>query len=279
MAKGNPNFGKKQNTFATRELEENKEIIFVLKQSHSKKSTAQHSGFPVAYIISKTGRAPWENPETHRTEMRNIRHIPGLSSIWAHEQPKEYTDSDAKSILIENGILRVNTAEPMTLEYVRAMAKTNTMFYEYNAEDRASKFTQSDELITEARHLVYEHFKTDEGIEAMKLYANTLGIPYGGVAELKAELRMRVDRSPELFIKDLANPLLKKKARIMMAINDGAVKLIANTIQYAKNNETIFTCDLNTDTLSAFTEYCENTDEGKKIYTEIIKKIEQPLTV
>ena len=276
MAKGNPNFGKK-NTFAEREKEEKKEVIFVLKQSNTKKSTAQHSGFPVAYIISKTGRALWKNPDTGSEEMRSIRHVPGLDSIWAHLQPKETTDRDAKSIMIENGILRVNSTEPRTLEYVRAMAQSNNAFYEFDAEKRAVDFTVNDELLTSARHLVYEMFKTDEGIESAKLYARTIGVPFGGIAELKAELRMRVDTNPELFIKDLANPLLKKKAKLMLAVNDGIIKVIANTIQFTKSNETIFTCDLNTDTLTAFTEHCENTDEGKKIYQEIVKKVEEPL--
>lgn len=276
MAKGNPNWAKK-NTFAEREKEEKKEVIFVLKQSSTKKSTAQHTGFPVAYIIAKTGRALWKNPETGREEMRNIRHISGLESIWAHEQPKEYTDRDAKSITIENGILRVSSTEPRTLEYVRAIATTTGSFFEFDSEKRAVDFTVSDELVTSARHLVYEMFKTDEGIEAAKLYAKVLSIPFGGIAELKASLRMRADTNPELFIKDLSNPLLKKKARLMLAVNDDIIKIVANTIQYSNGNETIFTCDLNTDTLTAFTEHCENTEEGKALYKDIVKKIEEPL--
>lgn len=275
--KGNPAWGtKKEVKFADRN--EKKEFLFILKRKTSSSTISEHKGYTPLVLIAGTGNGLWLNPETKEYEQKRVRHVPFEKSIWVHEQADTTKDSDAKSIHFEDGLKRVTSFEKITLEYLRVTQETSNLFEEYNSDKKAIEYSNKDQSMVEAKALIYDFFKTTEGIEMMTLYAEVIGENTNvSPAELKAQLLYKAGVQPDLFLADLSNPLLKKKAKITMAMKEGIVHIQGNTVQY-DDNTPIFTCAINADTLNEFVEHCHNTVEGQKIFETIIKKIEQPLS-
>lgn len=276
--KGNPGWGKREVAkFSDRD--EKKEYLFILKRKTSSSTIQEHKGYTPLVIVAGTGNGLWLNPETGEREQKRVRHVPFEKSIWVHEQAETTKDSDAKSIHFEDGLKRVTSFEKITLEYLRVTQETSNIFEEFSSDKKAVDYASKDQSMVEAKALIYDFFKTTEGIEMMTLYAEVIGENTNvSPAELKAQLLYKAGVQPDLFLADLSNPLLKKKAKITMAMKEGVVHIQGNTVQYA-DNTAIFTCAINSDTLNEFVEHCHNTTEGQKIYETIIKKIEQPLSV
>jgi hypothetical protein len=276
--KGNPAWVKKEVKFSDRTELEKKEFLFILKRKTNSSTISEHKGYTPLVLIAGTGNGLWLNPETKELEQKRVRHVPFEKSIWVHEQAETTKDTDAKSISFEDGLKRVTSYEKITLEYLRVTQHSSNLFEEYNSDKKAIAYSNKDQSMVEAKALIYDFFKTSEGIEMMFLYAETIGENTNvSPAELKAQLLYRAGVSPDLFLSDLANPLLKKKAKITMAIKEGVIHIQGNTVQF-DDNKPIFTCAINSDTINEFVEHCHNTVEGQKIFETIIKKIEQPLS-
>lgn len=179
------------------------------------------------------------NPKTKKRE--RIWLINGADSIWQSDliellKDKEYVKRNRRSLLFENGVCRISTADDRALEFARANTKNvgksrNTSgkwgYYEYDAaaeqQERLKSQMTKIEMVIKAKEMP---------VEKMKKLASFLGIvPYDDLGQLKSEdgirteLMIKADTQPSLFSKYIDSEEVDVAYSVKKAILDAKIDL------------------------------------------------------
>jgi hypothetical protein len=265
MARGNPAF-KKAESFNDRE--ETKEYLFILKNRSKNPPIKGASGYPLRYNILSEVVIPTDKG------MKIIRHVPTEKTIWADDQ-KEGAETRKEKLTFIDGYLRVDGVALRTLEYLRAYPEGT--FYEFDPTAGIKESIENDEIVTKAKGLIYEMFENNLD-EAKDLARATNRIDVNQKASFIQHDMLVWYSNPKNAKQLLADlngkTLIKTKAAVQNLIEEKVISLKGNTVK-GKNGEVIFTNDLNSDLVEAFTEYLHN--KNTKLLEELKEKIKKPL--
>lgn len=216
-----------------------------------------------------------------------IRYIPGENSIFKDEQSRDATDRSCTPIIFEEGLCKVARHEEnlkLFLDLCNANkdakgrdTRKNSMFHLYNPMKTAE--ASYDKELETAKALVYmdDKCKTDEGIQDLIAYAETLMINVSrGWSEIKADLSIFLKRDPKKFLAGLESPAMKRKYIVMQALKNGTLIKDSNTgtISWA-NGEPVCTPPIGKDSVDYFVEW--SVDKGENTYQHIKEETERLL--
>lgn len=265
MARGNPNFAKAEK-FTDRE--EQKEHLFILTMRSETPPIKGASGYPLRYSILAETRVMTNDGE------KLIRHVPTEKTIWVDQQKPESAARKERLTFID-GYLRVDSGKVRTIEYLKAYPEG--VFYEYDPTNGIKESIENDAIVTKVKAIIYDMFEND---------------PEGAIALARATERIDVDQkmsfiqhdmlvyyksivNAKQLLKDLnGKTLIKTKSLVQSLIDEKVVSIKGNTV-LDKKGDTLFTNDLNSDTVEAFTEYLHN--KNSKLLADLKERIKKPL--
>ncbi len=242
------------------------------------------TGFPSLYELLPKCVAKFPNDDSV-DEVQTLRFIDGETDLRITKQRKEITRREEVPIVFRDGGLVVSEYEKLKLEYMlnhpqfegnpNRDTRKPILFKEIDKAKIKKESLKKEETKIEADALVIEMFKND--LEAALQFCEAVGVDTTQEAALvKHDLLVRVRRNPALFISQLKDPVLKQKAFVQKAINEGVIKLTSNSVTWGDGSTTGFTCKIGDDVKSEFTNWLAD-PKGKKIYDQIKYRLNNPL--
>lgn len=242
------------------------------------------TGFPAIFEVLPKCVAKFPNDDSV-DEVQTLRFIEGETDLRITKQRKEITRGEERPIIFRDGGLVVSEFEKLKLEYMlnhpqfegnpNRDTRKPILFKEIDKAKIKKESLKKEETKIEADALVIEMFKND--LEAALQFCEAVGVDTTQEAALvKHDLLVRVRRNPALFISQLKDPVLKQKAFVQKAINEGVIKLTSNSVTWGDGSTTGFTCKIGDDVKSEFTNWLAD-PKGKKIYDQIKYRLNNPL--
>lgn len=264
--RGNPAWGKGEKFI---DREEGVEYLFILSSKSDNPPLKGGSGYPLRYNLQSEVSVITENGE------KLIRHVTTEKTIWADEQ-SEGADKKKTRLTFIDGYLRVESNKKRTLEFLRAYPEGT--FYEFDENKGIKESIEIDEVVTKAKGIIYDMIENDYDAylalaKAVKVDTNqrATAIQHDMLVTFKNPINARQ------LLKDLSGKtLIKTKSAVQTLIEEKVISVKGNTVK-GKDGEVIFTNNLNSDVVEAFTEYVHN--DNKKLLVELKEKIKKPLTV
>lgn len=242
------------------------------------------TGFPAIFEVLPKCVAKFPNDDSV-DEVQTLRFIEGETDLRITKQRKEITRGEERPIIFRDGGLVVSEFEKLKLEYMlnhpqfegnpNRDTRKPILFKEIDKAKIKKESLKKEETKIEADALVIEMFKND--LEAALQFCEAVGVDTTQEAALvKHDLLVRVRRNPALFISQLKDPVLKQKAFVQKAINEGVIKLTSNSVTWGDGSTTGFTCKIGNDVKSEFINWFAD-PKGKKIYDQIKYRFNNPL--
>lgn len=179
------------------------------------------------------------NPKTNKRE--RIWLLNGADSIWQSEllellKDKEYVKRNRRSLIIEDGVIRIPVTDDRAVEFARANTKNvgenrtgsgKYDYYEYDANQeqkaRLAKQMTKIEMVIKAKEMPEEK---------MRKLASFLGISFvdelgqaKGPEGLRAELMLRADNDPLTFSKYLDSKEVEISYMVRKALIEAKIDL------------------------------------------------------
>lgn len=263
--RGNPAWAKTEK-FSDRE--EGVEYLFILSNRVDNPPIKGASGFPLRYNLKSEISVNTDNGE------KLIRHVTTEKTIWADDQTEGAADRKTKLTFID-GYLRVEANKKRTLEFLREYPEGT--FYEFDESKGMKESIEADEVVTKASGIIYDMIEND--MEGFLALARAVGVDTNQKASFIQHDMLVLFKNPvnaKQLLKDLnGKTLIKTKSAVQTLIEEKVISVKGNTVK-GKDGEVIFTNDLNSDTVEAFTEYVHN--KKPKLLSELKEKIKKPLS-
>lgn len=220
----------------------------------------------------------WTNDDGElKRGRRLIRYVPGERSIFADEQ-SEGAEKRLGKITMRKGFIPVDRREVTMVQFLRMCnynssnenrdESKNSAFYEVKPEAKSSKWIDDDNKITELKSQIHSMDK-----EELTVYAMLLEVPYKNVftQDLKADLLIRAQNSPEKFLSIKNFPEMRRKYQILRAFEDGVLEQQGNDVCWSGGKK-IITCPISEKPAEFLTKYTDS-PVGYDIYKEILRKL------
>lgn len=255
------------------------------EKDHSQIMTKEGAtGFPAIFEVLPKCVTKYKNDEG-KLEVQTIRFIEGETDVRITKQRKEITRGEEKPIIFKDGGLVVSEYETLKLEYLlnhpqfegneNKDTRKPVLFKEIDKAKIKKESLKKEETKIEADALAIDLFKTD--LEAALQFCEAVGIDTSQEAALvKHDLLVRVRRNPALFLSQLKDPVLKQKAFVQKAINEGVIKLTSNSVTWGDGSTTGFTCEIGADVKTEFINWFAD-PKGKKVYNQIKFRLDNPI--
>ena len=180
-----------------------------------------------------------KNPTTGKRE--RIYLLRGAHSIWQSElgevlKDREYLSTQRRSLIFENGVLRVPEWDERALEYARAhSANVGTLrtgngkfdFYEYDAGAeqamRHKKQLLKIDMVIKAKEMPVEKMRKLASFLGIS-FVDELGMPKGDDG-VRTELMMKADNFPEQFEKYIDSEEVDVQYMVKKAIIEAKIDL------------------------------------------------------
>jgi len=242
------------------------------------------TGFPAIFEVLPKCVAKFPN-DSGEMEVQTLRFVEGETDLRITKQRKEITRGEERPILFRDGSLVVSEFEKLKLEYMlnhpqyegnpNRDTRKPILFKEIDKAKIKKEALQKEEMKIEADVLVVDMFKTD--LDSALQFCEAIGIDTNQDAALvKHDLLIRVRKNPSLFIKQLKDPVLKKKAFVQKAINEGVIKLTSNAVTWGDGSSTGFTCAIGEDVKESFINWFAD-PKGEKVYKQIKFRLDNPI--
>lgn len=242
------------------------------------------TGFPAIFEVLPKCVAKFPNDEG-KDEVQTLRFVEGETDLRITKQRKEITRGEEKPIIFRDGGLVVSEFEKLKLDYMlnhpqfdgnpNRDTRKPVLFKEIDKAKIKKESLKKEETKIEADALVIDMFKND--LEGALQFCEAVGVDTTQEAALvKHDLLVRVRRNPALFISQLKDPVLKQKAFVQKAVNEGVIKLTGNSVTWGDGSATGFTCKIGDNVKDEFINWFAD-PKGKKIYDQIKYRLNNPL--
>lgn len=223
-----------------------KNFIFFLTKKNANPSFVDTKGRPQIYVGSfsiPNTSVVREKDKNGFLVQRNIRYIPGESSIYKDEQSndKDFPKKTFK-ITFTNGRKVVKGEDTLLLDFMMKCNQNATnpnrnpeihaAFELFDNSIAVSKEIAKDKLISQVTSWCWAEDKWDE----QKAYARVLNISLNQSSdEVRHNLKIVALSDPEKFMRELKNPAMRKKHYVLEAIDRGYL------VQDSSNNSISWT--------------------------------------
>jgi hypothetical protein len=244
------------------------------------------TGFPALFELLARCVTKYKDDEGNEA-VQTIRYIEGETDVRISHQRKDILKNQEKPLVFRDGGMVVSEYEPLKLEYMLSHpqfegnpnkdTRKPILFKEIDKAKIKKEALRKEETKIEADALVLDMFKNDPS--GAISFCEAVGVNTEQDAELmKHDLLIRVRRNPALFVSQLQDPTLKKKAFVHKAIKQGVLKISSNSVTWGDGSSTGFTCPIGSNVEEEFINWFEDT-KGKKVYSQIKFRLENPIEV
>ena len=217
-----------------------------------------------------------------RVVERQIRYVPGESSIYVDEQ-SEGAAQRAKFIHFEWGTIQVSPEDTNLALFMEKTGKNlnskhrlpmqQAMFYELNPHMETAKKNVSNVSVSKVINWLDDTYHTEAGNAALKMYATTLGITTNAKEHFILNALIRQAQSdPKGFVEGFSSTANARKYYLMTAEKHGIIKVDRKegTIRYKGN--VVATADLGEDPINYMVRFATDAN-GAKIYDAIKQNV------
>lgn len=224
----------------------------------------------------------WSEKEKRYVE-REIRYVPGESSIYVNEQSPTAAER-AKNLRFAWGQLIVpgddnNLMLFMDLRSENIGSKTRNgsasgVFFEVNPNIEIVKKNTSDVTIAKVINWLDDTFSEETGNSTLKMYARSLGVDIKAKDHVIMNNLMRMAReNPKEFLDGFASTAYIRKYYIMTAEDNGIIKIDRQSGVISMNGNTILNVSPADDPIDYFVRFALDAN-GSKIYDTLKQRVD-----
>lgn len=209
--------------------------------------------------------------DQQKDTVRSIRYAPNEPSIYVDEQSPNALRSH---IIFTNKMLGVPASQPNLQDYLDAhpgnVKNGGDTFYELDTKKKTDALLQDEYLVHDAVSLI-----RDKSIDELLPVIMYLGISMDQRnQEIRRELLLEAKSNPKSFIAMFDNPLIKMRASIQVAVQEGVIKSSADGVFWGDSNRLIIACPVGQDPIDTMTKFCL-TEKGSVVHMELLSRIER----
>lgn len=209
--------------------------------------------------------------DPQKDTVRSIRYAPNEPSIYVDEQSPNAIRSH---IIFTNKMLGVPASQPNLQDYLDAhpgnVKNGGNTFYELDTKKKTDTLLQDEYLVHDAISLI-----RDKSIDELLPIILYLGISTDQRnQEIRRELLVEAKSNPSGFIAMFDNPMIKMRASIMIAIQEGIIKSNADGMFWTDSNRLIIACPVGQDPVDVMTKFCL-TERGSLVHTELLSRLDK----
>lgn len=215
------------------------------------------------------------DPETG--ENRKIRYIPGESSIFADEQPKE--SKMREPIAFNNGFLYVDHTNPTLKKYLDTCNANGSN--PHRIKSKSILFTLKDDEKNAQQKIEQVGATMDAVQAALKMplnelvgYAKVLGVNTNkSVDEIRWDMKIQAEKNPKAFLAGMNDPRTEMKQLLLMAEESGIISMKKSAVTWVSSGNTICVPAIGVKPIERMVDFCSE-GEGEQIYAEIERRLQ-----
>ena len=215
------------------------------------------------------------DPETG--ENRKIRYIPGESSIFADEQPKEAKMREP--IAFNNGFLYVDHTNPTLKKYLDTCNANGSN--PHRIKSKSILFTLKDDEKNAQQKIEQVGATMDAVQSALKMplnelvgYAKVLGVNTNkSVDEIRWDMKIQAEKNPKSFLAGMNDPRTEMKQLLLMAEESGIISMKKTAVTWVSSGNTICVPAIGVKPIERMVDFCSE-GEGEQIYAEIERRLQ-----
>ncbi len=209
-------------------------------------------------------------------ENKKIRYVPGESSIFADEQPKEAKMREP--IAFNNGFLFVDHTNPTLKKYLDTCNANGSN--PHRIKSKSILFNVKDNEKTAQDKIAQVADVMDAVQSALKMplnelvgYAKVLGVNTNkSVDEIRWDMKIQAEKNPKGFLTGLNDPRTEMKQLLLMAQESGIISMTKSAVTWVSSGNTICVPAIGVKPIERMVDFCSE-GEGEQIYAEIERRL------
>jgi len=210
-------------------------------------------------------------------ENRKIRYVPGETSIFADEQPKEAKMREP--IAFTNGFLFVDRTNPTLKKYLDTCNSNGSN--PHRIKSKNILFTIKDDEKSAQDKIAQVADVMDAVQAALKMplnelvgYAKVLGVNTNkSVDEIRWDMKVQAEKNPAAFLAGMNDPRTEMKQLLLMAEESGIISMKKTGVTWVSSGNTICVPAIGVKPIERMVDFCSE-GEGEQIYSEIERRLQ-----